>query len=60
MVTPIVSSRYRYLYHLFYVKIFSTDQYKNLLLLDDPGCVRSQMTSVVCQIQRFGFDCTLV
>jgi hypothetical protein len=28
--------------------------------LDDPGRVRSQITSVVCQIQRFDFDCNLV
>ena len=30
------------------------------MLLDDPGRVRSQKTSVVCQIQRFDFDCNLV
>ena len=29
-------------------------------MLDDPGRVRGQITSVVCQIQRFGFDCNLV
>ena len=29
-------------------------------MLDDPGRVRSQITSVVCQIQRFDFDCKLV
>jgi hypothetical protein len=28
--------------------------------LDDPGRVRSQIISVVCQIQRFDFDCNLV
>jgi hypothetical protein len=28
--------------------------------LDYPGRVRSQITSVVCQIQRFDFDCILV
>jgi hypothetical protein len=28
--------------------------------LDYPGRVRSQITSVVCQIQRFDFDCNLV
>jgi hypothetical protein len=28
--------------------------------LEDPGRVRSQMTSVVCQIKRFDFDCNLV
>jgi hypothetical protein len=26
------------------------------VLLDDPGRVRSQITNVVCQIQRFDFD----
>ena len=30
------------------------------MLLDDPGRVRSQITSVVCQIQRFDFECNLV
>jgi hypothetical protein len=30
------------------------------MLLDDPGRVRSQIISVVCQIQRFDFDCNLV
>ena len=29
-------------------------------MLDDPGRVRSQITIVVCQIQRFDFDCNLV
>ena len=27
------------------------------MLLDNPGRVRSQITSVVCQIQRFDFEC---
>ena len=57
MVTPIVSSKYRHLYQFCYVKIFGINQDGNLLLLDDPGHVRSQKTSVVCQIQRF--DCIL-
>jgi hypothetical protein len=60
MMTPIVSSKYRHLYQFCYVKLFSTNQNVNLLLLDDPGRVRSQITSVVCQIQRFDFDCNLV
>jgi hypothetical protein len=60
MVSPIVSSKHRHLYHFFYVKIFSTNQDNNFVLLDDPGRVRSQITSVVCQIQRFDFDCNLV
>ena len=60
MVTPIVSSKYRHLYQFCYVKIFSTNHNGNLLLLDDPGRVRSQITSVVCQIQRFDFECNLV
>ena len=29
-------------------------------MLEDPGRVRSQIISVVCQIQRFDFDCNLV
>jgi hypothetical protein len=53
MVTPIVISKYRHLYQFCYVKIFSNNQDKNLVLLDDPLRVRSQITSVVCQIQRF-------
>ena len=48
------------MYQFSYVKIFSTNHNGNLLLLDDPGRVRSQITSVVCQIQRFDFDCNLV
>ena len=36
---------------------FSTS---NLLLLDDPGRVRSQIASIVRQIQRFDFDSNLV
>ena len=39
---------------------FSTNQDENLVLLDDPGRVRSQTTSVVFHIQRFDFDCNLV
>ena len=30
------------------------------MMLDDPGRVRSQIINVVCQIQRFDFDCILV
>jgi hypothetical protein len=60
MVTPIVSSKYRHLYQFCYVKVFSTNYNENLLLLNYPGRVRSQITSVVCQIQRFDFDCILV
>jgi hypothetical protein len=55
-----VSSKYRHLYQFCYVKLFSTNQYKNLVLLDDPGRVRSQITRVVCKIQRFDFDCNMV
>jgi hypothetical protein len=55
-----VSSKHRHLYQFCYVKIFSINQYKNLVLLDDPGRVRSQITSLVCQIQWFDFDCNLV
>jgi hypothetical protein len=60
MVTPIVSSKNRHLYQFCYVKIFSTNQNRNLLMLDDPGRVRSQIISVVCQIQRFDVDCNMV
>ena len=60
MVTPIVSSKYRHLYQFCYIKILSTNHNRNLLLLDDLGRVRSQIISVVCQIQRFDFDYNLV
>ena len=55
-----MSSKYRHLYQFCYVKVFSTNHNGNLVLLDYPGRVRSQITSVVCQIQRFDFDCILV
>ena len=57
---PIVSIKYRWLYQFCYAKIFSTNQDGNLIPLDDPGRVRSQIASVVCQIQWFDFDCNLV
>ena len=60
MVTPIVSSKYRHLYQFCYVEVFGTNYNRNLVLLDYPGRVRSQITSVVCQIERFDFDCILV
>ena len=50
MVTPIVSSKYWHLYQFCYVKVFSTNQDRNLVMLDDPGRVKNQITSVVCQI----------
>ena len=43
-----------------YVNFSSTNEDVNLFLLDDPGRVRSQITVVVCQIQRFDFGCNLV
>jgi hypothetical protein len=55
-----VSSKYRRVYQFCYVKLFSTNQNENLLPLGYPGRVRSQITSVVSQIQRFDFDCILV
>ena len=57
-----MSSKYRHLSQFCYVKIFSTNHNENLLLLDDPGPgrVRSQITNVIYQIQRFDFDCNLV
>ena len=42
------------------MKIFSTTQNGNLVMLDDPGHVRTHITSVVCQIQWFDFGCNLV
>ena len=42
------------------MEILSTNHDGNLLLLDDRGRVRSHITSVVCQIQWFDFDCNLV
>ena len=48
------------MYQFSHIKIFSTNQYRNLILLDDPGRIRSQIVSVVYQIQRFDFDCNLV
>ena len=48
---PIVSSMYRCLYQFCYVQLFSTNQNKNLLLLDKPGRVRSQIASIVCLYQ---------
>jgi hypothetical protein len=54
-----VSSKYRHLYQFCYAKIFSNNYNRNLVLLDDPGRVRSQIATVVCQIQRFDFDCNL-
>ena len=62
MVTPTVSSKYRHLYQFCYLKVFSTKQNGNLILLDDPGRyrVRSQIASIVRQIQRFDFERNLV
>ena len=58
MVTPIVSIKYRYLYQLCYVKLFSTNQSGNLVLLDDPGRVtcmyRSQITSAQADVALLG------
>jgi hypothetical protein len=60
-LTPIVSSKNRELYQLCYVKIFSINQDKSLLMLHDSGRVRSQIINVVCHgIQQFDFDCNLV
>ena len=41
-------------------KSFSTKYDGNSVMLDDPGRVRSQITRVVYQIQRFDFECNLV
>ena len=48
------------MYQFSYVKVSSTNQDENLVMLDGPGRVRRHKTSVVCQIQRFDFDCNLV
>ena len=40
--------------------MFSANQGGNLVRLDDSGRVRSHVTRLVCQIQRFNFDCNLV
>jgi hypothetical protein len=48
------------MYQFCYVELFSTNYNKNLLLLDDPGSVRSQIASIVRQIQRFDFEHNLV
>jgi hypothetical protein len=56
MMHPIVRSKYRHLYQFWYVNISSVKQHKNLLLLDDPNRVRSQIATVVRQIQRFDFE----
>jgi hypothetical protein len=46
------------------LKILCIYNNKTLLVLDDPGRVRSQMANVVCQtlnlVQRFDFDCISV
>ena len=45
---------------VYYVKVFRTNQYENLLLLDNRSRVRSQIKSVAYRVQRFNFDCNLV
>jgi hypothetical protein len=48
------------MYQFCYVIIFSANQDGNLVLLDGPGRVKSQITRLLCQIQRFDFECNLV
>ena len=48
------------MYQFCYVNFLSTERDENLVLLNDLGRVRSHIISVVCQIQRFDFDCNLV
>jgi hypothetical protein len=55
-----MSSKYRRLYQFCYVKNFSINYDGNLLLLDGPGRLKSQIASIVRQIQRFDFDHNLV
>ena len=45
---------------LVYINVSSTNHDGSLLLLGEPDRVRSQITSVVCQIQRFDFGYNLV
>jgi hypothetical protein len=40
--------------------MYNHDGNLSIVLLNDPGLVRSHITSVVCQIQRFDFDCNSV
>jgi hypothetical protein len=47
------------MYEFSYLKVTSTNQHEKLVMLDDPGCSSSHITSVACQIQRFDFDCNL-
>ncbi len=54
MLTSIVSDKTN-MYQFLYVKVFGANQYQNLLLLDDPGRVRSQITSLMYQIQRLDY-----
>ena len=48
------------MYQFSCTKFYITNKDENVLMLDDPGRVRSKITSVVCQIQQFDFDCSLV
>ena len=48
------------MFPLCHVNTFCTKQNKSLYMLDDPGRVKSQIISVVCQIQRFNFEYNLV
>ena len=59
-MAKILFFRPRHLYKFCLIKIFSTNYNGNLVLLDDPGRVRSQIATVVCQIQRFDFDGILI
>ena len=44
-----------------YVDVFFVSNHvENLVRLDDPGRVRSNLISVVRKIQRFDFECNLV
>jgi hypothetical protein len=43
-----------------YIKFSSANPNGNIVSLDDPGRVRSQIISVVLQIQGFDFECNLV
>ena len=45
---------------LVYKSSSANNHRENLLMLDDPGLIRCHIACVVCQIQRFDFDCNLV
>ena len=41
------------MYQLCYAKVYSTNQYENLIMLDDPGRVRSKITRLTVDLVSF-------